>query len=141
MTTREDLEPLLMALPHQEALRPDGGDVSFETAWEIRAFALAVAAHQSGQYEWPRFQQALIDSIQRWERSGQETPWRYYDRWLEALESLLAEAGVVVPDEVDDRTRTVLDTPRDAGHHRAHREPVAVDPAPTTVGDRVPPSG
>jgi nitrile hydratase accessory protein len=141
VTTREDLEPLLMALPHQEALRPEGGDVSFETAWEIRAFALAVAAHQSGQYEWARFQQALIDSIQRWERSGQETPWRYYDRWLEALESLLAEAGVVVPDEVDDRTRTVLDTPRDAGHHRAHRESVAVDPARTADGDRVPPSG
>jgi nitrile hydratase accessory protein len=129
MTTREDLEPLLMELPHQEALRPDGGDMAFETAWEIRAFALAVAAHQSGQYEWPRFQQALIDSIQRWEQSGSRTPWRYYDRWLEALESLMTEAGVVASDEVEDRTRTVLNTPRDAGHHRAHREPVAVDPA------------
>jgi nitrile hydratase accessory protein len=141
VTTRDDLEPLLMALPHQEALRPEGGDVSFETAWEIRAFALAVAAHQNGQYEWPRFQRALIESIQRWERSGQDTPWRYYDRWLEALESLLAESGVVVPDEVDDRTRVVLDTPRDAGHHRAHREPVAIDPARTADGDRaVPPA-
>jgi nitrile hydratase accessory protein len=129
MTTREDLEPLLMGLPHQEALRPEGGDVSFETAWEIRAFALAVAAHQSGQYEWPEFQQALIDSIQRWEQSGVGAPWRYYDRWLEALESLMTEAGVVASDEVEDRTRTVLGTPRDAGHHRAHREPVAVDPA------------
>jgi nitrile hydratase accessory protein len=129
MTTREDLEPLLVGLPHQDALRPEGGDVSFETAWEIRAFALAVAAHQSGQYEWPRFQQALIESIQRWEQSGTSAPWRYYDRWLEALESLMTEAGVVAPEEVEDRTRTVLDTPRNAGHHRAHREPVAVDPA------------
>ncbi|MCW2677598.1 MAG: nitrile hydratase b-subunit [Modestobacter sp.] len=129
MTTREDLEPLLMELPHQEALRPEGGDVSFETAWEIRAFALAVAAHQSGQYDWSQFQQALIDSIQRWEQSGSGTPWRYYDRWLEALESLMTEAGVVATGEVDDRTRTVLDTPRDTGHHRAHHEPVAVDPA------------
>jgi hypothetical protein len=41
----------------------------------------------------------------------------------------MTEAGVVAPEEVEDRTRTVLDTPRDAGHHRAHREPVAVDPA------------
>jgi nitrile hydratase accessory protein len=129
MTTREDLEPLLMELPHQEALRPEGGDVSFETAWEIRAFALAVAAHQSGQYDWSQFQQALIDSIQRWEQSGSGTPWRYYDRWLEALESLMTEAGVVATGEVDDRTRTVLGTPRDTGHHRAHHEPVAVDPA------------
>lgn len=129
MTTREDLEPLLVHLPHQEALRPSGGEVSFETAWEIRAFALAVAAYQSGQYDWPQFQQALITAIQRWEDSGQTTPWRYYDRWLEALESLMASAGVVSPDEVEDRARAVLTTPRDAGHHRAHREPVAVDPA------------
>jgi nitrile hydratase accessory protein len=129
MTTREELEPLLMDLPHQEALRPEGGEVSFETAWEIRAFALAVAAHQSGQYDWSQFQQALIASIQRWEESGEATPWRYYDRWLEALESLMAEAGVVSVAEVEDRARTVLNTPRDAGHHRAHREPVAVDPA------------
>jgi nitrile hydratase accessory protein len=129
VTTREDLEPLLLRLPHQEALRPSGGDLSFETAWEIRAFALAVAAYQSGQYDWPQFQQALIAAIQRWEESGQATPWRYYDRWLEALESLMTDAGVVSPVDVEDRTRTVLQTPRDAGHHRAHREPVAVDPA------------
>jgi nitrile hydratase accessory protein len=131
VTTREELEPLLIQLPHQEALRPDEGEVSFETAWEIRAFALAVAAHQSGQFEWPQFQQALVTAIQRWEESGTDAPWRYYDRWLEALESLMAEAGVVSPAEVDDRTQTVLDTPRDAGHHRAHREPVAVDTART----------
>jgi nitrile hydratase accessory protein len=129
VTTREDLEPLLINLPHQEALRPSGGEVSFETAWEIRAFALAVAAHQSGQYDWTQFQQALIASIQRWEDSGAATPWRYYDRWLEALESLMAEAGVVSVAEVEDRAHTVLNTPRDANHHRAHREPVAVDPA------------
>jgi hypothetical protein len=43
----------------------------------------------------------------------------------------MTEAGVVASDEVEDRIRTVLDTPRDAGHHRAHREPVAVDPART----------
>ncbi len=129
MTTREDLEPLLLRLHREEALRPSGGDLSFETAWEIRAFALAVAAYQSGQYDWPQFQQALIAAIQRWEESGQANPWRYYDRWLEALESLMTDAGVVSPVDVEDRTRTVLQTPRDAGHHRAHREPVAVDPA------------
>jgi nitrile hydratase accessory protein len=126
---REDIEQLLVQLPHQEAIRPDGTDVSFETAWEIRAFALAVAAHQNGQYDWPEFQHALSTAIRTWEDTSAGAPWRYYDRWLEALESVLASSGAVDVSDVDDRAYTVLTTPRDASHHRARREPVAVDAA------------
>jgi hypothetical protein len=36
---------------------------------------------------------------------------------------------VLAGTELDDRTGAVLATPRDASHHHAHREPVAVDPA------------
>jgi nitrile hydratase accessory protein len=125
---RRRVEHLLLELPHQEAIRPENGEVAFETAWEIRAFALALAAHQSGQYEWSQFQQALIAAIRTWEDTGTEEQWRYYDRWLEALETLLAERGVLDESELDERTRTVLTTPRDMHHQRAKREPVAVDP-------------
>lgn len=125
---RSRVEHLLAELPHQEAIRPDGGQVAFETAWEIRAFALAVAAHQEGRFAWPEFQQALIAAIRGWEESGEATPWRYYDRWLEALESVLAGSGVVDTSAVNERARIVLTTPRDASHQRARREPVAIDP-------------
>lgn len=118
-----------MQLPHQEAIRPEGAQVSFETAWEIRAFALAVAAHQNGQFDWSQFQDALVAAIRRWEESGTATPWRYYDRWLEALETVLADAGVLASSEVDDRTQVVLTTPRNASHHRAQRAPVTIDTA------------
>jgi nitrile hydratase accessory protein len=128
-TARQAVEHLLLELPHQEAIRPDGTDVSFQTAWEIRAFALAVAAHQNGEYDWTQFQEALVGAITRWEQAQGTTPYRYYDRWLEALESLLAERGLLDVADVEERTRVVLTTPRDAGHHRAHREPVAVDAA------------
>ena len=124
---RRRVEPLLLELPHQEAIRPENGEVAFETAWEIRAFALALAAHESGQYDWPRFQQALSTAIRTWEEAGTGEAWRYYDRWLEALETLLAERGVLDEAELDERTRTVLTTPRDMHHQRAKREPVAVD--------------
>ncbi|MGI8753887.1 MAG: nitrile hydratase accessory protein [Acidimicrobiales bacterium] len=124
---RERVEHLLVQLPHQEAIRPTDGEVAFETAWEIRAFALAVAAYEDGRYEWTEFQEALVDSIRRWEESGQPTPWRYYDRWLEALEEVLGRGGVVTATEVDERTAAVLTTPRDAHHQRAHREPVTID--------------
>jgi len=125
---RDSVEHLLLQLPHQEAIRPEGGQVSFSTAWEIRAFALGVAAHQGGQFQWAEFQDALVSAIERWESSGTAEPWRYYDRWLEALESLLADGGVVAPSEVDERTHAVLTTRRDVHHQRARREPVAVDP-------------
>lgn len=127
---RERVEHLLMQLPHQEAIRPVDGEVAFETAWEIRATALAVAAHEDGRFAWTDFQEALVASIRRWEESGQPTPWRYYDQWLEALEEVLARTGVVAPAEVDERTAVVLASPRDADHQRAHRDPVAVDSRP-----------
>jgi nitrile hydratase accessory protein len=126
-TGRAEVEQLLAALPHQEAIRPENGEVSFSTAWEIRAFALAVAAHQGGQYAWEEFQHALTTSIRVWEESGTAEPWRYYDRWVEALEMVLADTGTLEVSEVDDRTRVVLQTPRNANHHHARREPVTVD--------------
>jgi nitrile hydratase accessory protein len=127
---RRRVEPLLLELPHQEQIRPENGEVAFETAWEIRAFALALAAHESGQYDWSQFQQELIAAIQSWEEANTGQEWRYYDRWLEALETLLAETGALDRTELDARTRTVLTTPRDMHHQRAKREPVAVDAAP-----------
>lgn len=126
---RQRVEHLLLELPHQQAIRPENGEVAFETAWEIRAFALAIAAYESGQYDWSQFQQALIAAIRNWEESDTGEPWRYYDRWLEALETLLAETGTLDFAEVDERTHAVLTTPRDPHHQRARREPVAVDPA------------
>lgn len=31
--------------------------------------------------------------------------------------------------DLDDRTKAVLATPRNANHHEAHREPIAIDSA------------
>jgi nitrile hydratase accessory protein len=135
---RQRVEHLLLELPHQDQIRPADGEVAFQTAWEIRAFALGVAAHQSGEYDWPEFQQALIAAIRSWEDAGTGEEWRYYDRWLEALQTLLAERGVLDPSELDERTRAVLTTPRNAHHQRARREPVAVDAARTDSSAPVP---
>ena len=42
---------------------------------------------------------------------------------VEPRNGLLSEA------DLDERTRSVLATPRTANHHEAHRDPVAIDPA------------
>jgi nitrile hydratase accessory protein len=101
----------------------------FASPWELRAFALAVAAFHGGQFQWNEFQNELIASIRTWEATDSAEPWSYYERWLEALETLLAEKGALANDALAERTQTVLAVPRDQDHHHAHREPVAVSPA------------
>lgn len=127
---RRRVETLVSRMPGDE------GERSFEHPWELRAFAMAVAAYESGHYDWSEFQLSLIESIRRWEsdRDDVDSPdldaaWSYYDHWLAALEAVLVDAGAVSTDDLDDRTRQVLATPRDANHHHARRDPVAIDPA------------
>ncbi len=133
MGYRQDATELGDARRRVEALvseLPGGsGDRAFDQPWEVRAFAMAVAAYHAGQYEWSEFQLSLIDSIKKWEADGGAEPWSYYEHWLTALETVLAGNGALSDAALDERTKAVLATPRNANHHEAHREPVAVDPA------------
>jgi nitrile hydratase accessory protein len=124
---RRRVETLVAQMPGG---RP--GELAFSAPWEIRAFAMAVAAYNSGMYEWSEFQLSLIESIRQWEQGGHDPdnePWSYYEHWLTALETVLAGSGLLSESMLDDRTKEVLATPRDASHQHAHPEPVAVDPA------------
>jgi len=123
---RRRVEQLVTELPR------DGEEqLSFSQPWELRAFAVAVAAHENGLYDWSEFQLALIGAIRQRQDSpdSRVEPWRYYDRWLEALESVLSGSGVLDGGELDSRKHAILTTPRDTDHHHARRDPVAVDPA------------
>lgn len=90
---------------------------------------MAGAAYHRGLYDWSEFQLALIGAIRRWEGDPESAPWQYYERCLEALETVLSGTGVLSGTEIDGRAAAVAATPRDANHHHAHREPVAIDPA------------
>ena len=108
---------------------PGPGQRAFDQPWELRAFAMAVAAYHNGQYEWSEFQLSLIEAIKQWEQGDSGEPWSYYEHWLTALETVLAGSGALSEAALDERTRAVLGTPRNANHHEAHGEPVAIDPA------------
>ena len=132
---REKLERLVDELPYNEEIPRRSGEVAFNHAWEIRAFAIATAMADDGTFDWPEFQGELIGSIQAWESSNDSTSgWSYYDRWMEALEKLLGDKGMVDPEELDRRTAEVLSTPANTHHHPPAREPVAVVPSPASEG-------
>jgi nitrile hydratase accessory protein len=82
-----------------EAPPRSNGELAFASAWERRAFGLAVALSKAGYFEWEDFRQALIDEIQRWESAHalDDASWQYYERWLAALERVLATSGLVAP--------------------------------------------
>lgn len=100
-----DLEPsrLVSNMEGPIAAPRKNGELVFEAPWEGRVFGMAVALYDQRLYAWEEFQKSLIDEIAR---AGDEQPGsaRYYERWLACFERLLAEKGMVRPEELDDRT-------------------------------------
>jgi nitrile hydratase accessory protein len=101
---------LIDDLPPTEAPPRANGEMVFAEPWEARAFGIALALSNDGHYDWESFRQSLIASIGHWEADhGADDPsWRYYDRWLEALEHMLLARGLVAADELDRRTEDFM---------------------------------
>jgi nitrile hydratase accessory protein len=91
------------------------GELVFAEPWESRAFGMAVSLYESGVFEWPQFQAALIARIGAWENDHAEGErFVYYEHWLRALEDILATDGTVFADEVAARAEQLAYRP--AGH-------------------------
>jgi nitrile hydratase accessory protein len=113
-----------------QLLRRGEAEEPFNKPWELRAFAIAVAAFEAGQFEWSEFQGSLIEAIKNWDAENpiySRKDWRYYEHWLTALEVVLASRGLLNQDGLDEKTKIVLNTPRH--HHKPNYEPIAIDPA------------
>lgn len=123
---RRRVEELVCAIP--------GADHQpFDQPWELRVFAMAVAAYHSGHYEWSEFQLSLIESIRRWENGEAGVPWSYYEHWLRALETVLSRKGLLSEAAIDEEAKAVLAITRNAKHQqKAQRDPIAVSRALTT---------
>jgi nitrile hydratase accessory protein len=98
-------------------------EVVFGEPWEARAFALAVALCEAGQFQWSEFQQYLIDGIGAAEKSGRTTRGGadYYRHWLSALTRLLEAKGIVVGAELQARIAEVGPPPPSQDPHGIHR--------------------
>ena len=85
------------------ALPRKNGELVFDEAWQGRIFGMTVAMSHEACFEWREFQAQLIAEIAHAEREGESTT--YYERWLHALERLLADKGLIDVGALADRTR------------------------------------
>ena len=74
----------------------DQNQPTFEAEWQRRAFGLAVALSEFGHYAWDDFQGELINTIDEWERSSAKALWEYYDHWVQALQTVVADHGLLL---------------------------------------------
>ena len=98
-----------------------GGSPSFGEPWQARIFALVARMCEDGRYDWESFKVLLIDEL---ERHGRSDGSDYYERWLAALERLLASKEVAARPEVD----AVAAAWERAAHATTHGQPI-VPPA------------
>ena len=93
------------------------GELVFGAPWEGRSFAMAMALVEGGLFSWDDFRDHLIAAVQRWE-SDPVGEYRYYERWQEALESIVSELEIVAEPEVDELAAAYAARP--AGHDHDH---------------------
>lgn len=100
-----------VADPSAPAAPPrSNGELVFEEPWESRAFGVAVALHDAGLIDFEAFRSRLIEEIGAWEAAHGPSAqgYRYYERWLAALERTLLDAGLVDAEHVG-TARTALE--------------------------------
>jgi nitrile hydratase beta subunit len=78
------------------AVEPEPNEPVFHAEWERRAFALTLAMGATGEWglDATRFARESLPPDEYLSKN-------YYEIWLAGLERLLAECGLVAPDEMD----------------------------------------
>lgn len=83
--------------------RDDEGPV-FREPWEAQAFAMAVLLHERGLFAWQEFAQRLATEIAAARTRGEADDGHdYYAHWLRALETLVADKGLVLAEALQTR--------------------------------------
>ncbi|HLN17358.1 MAG TPA: nitrile hydratase accessory protein [Acidimicrobiales bacterium] len=106
LTTLDD------ALIAETCLPRDNGELVFEEPWQGRALAMGVVAIDRTGGSWVDFRGHLARAIAARGSSDRESEaTAYYAAWLDALEALLSERGLLDPIEAG--------RPRSPGSSRA----------------------
>lgn len=76
----------------------DNGELVFEEPWQGRALGMGVVALEHTGATWQEFRAHLVAAIgDRPQRPGETAATAYYCAWLDALEALLMQRGLLSP--------------------------------------------
>jgi nitrile hydratase accessory protein len=91
-----DLATVDAAVGEAAPLPRDNGELVFEEPWQGRALGMAVVALDRIDVPWADFRRHLARAIAVRPVSQDESPvTAYYAAWLDALETLLTERGLI----------------------------------------------
>ncbi len=94
---------LRAALRRAALLPPDRPGPVFREPWHAHAWAMAVALHDQGHFTWAEWAERLGTALAAAPGSDDADPEDdYYRAWLDALEDLANERGLI--DEAERRT-------------------------------------
>jgi nitrile hydratase accessory protein len=83
-------------LADETPLPRDNGELVFEEPWQGRTLGMGVVAVQRSGASWIEFRRHLAAAIAARPRSESESDaTAYYASWLDALEALLGERGLL----------------------------------------------
>ncbi|HET8608907.1 MAG TPA: nitrile hydratase accessory protein [Burkholderiales bacterium] len=78
-----------------QLLRDDEGPV-FRAPWEAQAFAMTLTLYERGLFSWKEWADALAQAISNAQAAGDpDTGENYYLHWLDALETITRQKGLV----------------------------------------------
>ena len=88
------VDAAVAAMTGPAALPRRNGELVFEAPWQGRIFGIALAVVRRLGVDWREFQHRLIDAI----AAAPDAP--YYACWLDALERLVVDHGLVAASEL-----------------------------------------
>ncbi|MEA2929902.1 MAG: hypothetical protein QOG38_2330 [Hyphomicrobiales bacterium] len=91
-----DVEAARRAAEALPGIPRDAEGPVFREPWEAQAFAMTLALYERHMFTWPEWAAVLSQEIKRAQAAGDpDTGETYYRHWVNALERLVAEKGVV----------------------------------------------
>jgi nitrile hydratase accessory protein len=118
------------AINQLPALPRDQEGPVFNEPWEAQAFALAVRLSEAGCFTWSEWATALSQEITAAQARGDpDLGQTYYQHWLNTLEHICVDKGLVGPED----TRQRMEVWRRAYRQTPHGHPVELSAADTHV--------
>lgn len=118
--------PFTVAIHDLPALPRDEDGPIFNEPWEAHALALAVRLSESGCFSWSEWAATLSQEIRVAQEGGDpDLGHSYYHHWLNALEQLCVEKGLVIGADMHRRKERW----RRAYLHTPHGQPIELSAA------------